>query len=391
MTIGVNGYEAVAPRFGYDHKTGLPNRVGSSEYCFHILTWLHRIDKKNEYCIYLPQHPPEDFPAESSHWAYKIISPKKLWTILGLSRSLLTTKQNLNVFFNPTHYLPFLVPYPTVITIFDLSYLFFPELFKKKDLIKLRYWTAYSLKCSQRVITISKSSKNDIIKYYRVPKDKVTVVYPGIKLKSQSAKLKSNVHNMKLLKEKYDVDGPYILFVGTLQPRKNIVRLIEAFARLKRITDLQLIIIGKRGWLYEDILTAPEKFGIEGKVKFLDFVPDEDLPAFYKNAFCFVLPSLYEGFGLPVLEAMKYGCPVLTSNVSSLPEAGGDAALYFDPLNTDDIAKNLELIIGASLKGGQNSELRRNMIEKGYQHVKKFSWEKAARETLEVLEEVARK
>jgi len=134
--------------------------------------------------------------------------------------------------------------------------------------------------------------------------------------------------------------------------------------------------------LYEDILKAPKKFEIKDKVKFLDFVSDEDLPGFYENAICFVLPSLYEGFGLPVLEAMKYGCPVITSSVSSLPEAGGDAALYINPLDVEDIAKNLELIIN-------NSELRKKLIEKGYEQVKKFSWEKTARETLDVLTQVA--
>lgn len=145
-----------------------------------------------------------------------------------------------------------------------------------------------------------------------------------------------------------------------------------------------LIIVGKKGWLYEEILEAPKKFGVENKVKFLDFVPDEDLPLFYKNALCFVLPSLYEGFGLPVLEAMQYGCPVITSNVSSLPEAGGDAALYVDPKDVSDIADNLRLMI-------EKPQLREEFIEKGYKQVNKFSWEKTAKETLKVLEEVARK
>ena len=190
---------------------------------------------------------------------------------------------------------------------------------------------------------------------------------------------------MEDLKKKYGIKGEYILFVGTLQPRKNIVRLIEAFSRVSRSSlipnTLSLIIVGKKGWLYEEILEAPKKFDVQGKVKFLDFVPDEDLPAFYKHAVCFVLPSLYEGFGLPILEAMKYGCPVITSNISSLPEAGGDAALYVDPLDVNDITKNLELII-------KDSELRKKLIEKGYEQVKKFSWEKTAKETLKVLESI---
>ena len=192
------------------------------------------------------------------------------------------------------------------------------------------------------------------------------------------------MQNSKLLKEKYRVKGDYILFVGTLQPRKNIERLVEAFSRLKsKVKNLNLVIIGKKGWMYEDILNAPEKYNVSDRVKFLDSVSDEELPVFYQNAICFVLPSLYEGFGLPVLEAMKYGCPVITSNVSSLPEAGGDAALYFNPENVNDIAEKIKKVI-------EDKTLREEMIQKGYQQIKKFSWEKTARETLQVLEQLAK-
>jgi len=300
-----------------------------------------------------------------------------MWTLIGLSLEFLLKRSKPDVFLSPTHYLPIFAPSYSVISIMDVSYIKFPELFQKSDLNQLTKWTKYSVKKAKRVFTISGSSKDDIIREYRVSKDKVIVTYPGIKLKSQMSKLKTATQNSKLLKEKYGIEGEYILFVGTLQPRKNIVRLVEAFSKLKN--GIKLIIVGKKGWMYEEILAAPKKFGIEDKVKFLDSVTDEELPFFYKYALCFVLPSLYEGFGLPVLEAMKYGCPVVTSNVSSLPEAGGNAALYIDPLNVDDIVKNLESII-------QNSELRTKLIKKGYEQVKKFSWEKTARETLRVLQ-----
>jgi len=191
------------------------------------------------------------------------------------------------------------------------------------------------------------------------------------------------------LKEKFGISSPYILFVGTLQPRKNISRLIEAFAKLEpsiknkegSIKDLRLVIVGKKGWQYEEILAAPEKFGVKEKVKFLENITDEDLPFFYKNALCFCLPSLYEGFGLPILEAMQYGCPIATSNVSSLPEAGGDAAVYFDPENVEHITKALQSLV-------DDEELRSKLLKKGYEQVKKFSWEKTARKTLDVLQEI---
>ena len=378
MKIGINAYEAVVPRFGFNKKTGLPNRVGSSELCFQLISNLAKLDKKNDYSIFLPINPSSDMPEESKNWRYIVFQVKKLWTLWGLSKRFLTGKDKLNVFFSPTHYLPLYTSCPSVISILDVSYIYFPELFKKKDLYQLKLWGGYSIKKAKKIITISNSSKDDIIKTYGVSSDKIAVIYPGIKIQNSEAKIK----NMDELKKKFEIEGDYILFVGTLQPRKNVSKLIEAFAKLKN-KDIKLVIVGKKGWLYEEILSAPLKFGVSERVKFLDFVNDEDMPPLYKNALCFILPSLYEGFGLPILEAMQHGCPVLTSNVSSLPEAGGDAAEYFDPQDVNDIAQKIEEVI-------DNKALREEMVEKGYNQVKKFSWEKAAKETLKVLEEVGK-
>lgn len=374
MTIGINGYEAVVPRFGYDSKTGSPRRVGSGEYCFELLLNLNRIDEKNSYIIYLPQSPSPDLPKESDRWHYKIVRPRKMWTLIGLSLEFFLRRSKPDIFFSPTHYLPIYAPKRSAISIMDVSYVKFPELFKRRDLNQLTKWTGYSVRKASMIFTISQASKDDIIKIYGVPEDKVIVTHLGIKTISN---FKNQKENMDKIIEKYGVDGEYVLFVGTLQPRKNILRLIEAFSRLKE--DIKLVVVGKKGWMYEEILEAPKKFNIENKVRFLDFVSDEDLPFFYKNAVCFVLPSLYEGFGLPVLEAMKYGCPVITSNVSSLPEAGGDAALYVNPLDADDIKEKIELMIN-------DKGLRIKFVKKGYEQVKKFSWEKTARETLTALE-----
>ncbi|OGH14357.1 MAG: hypothetical protein A2687_01885 [Candidatus Levybacteria bacterium RIFCSPHIGHO2_01_FULL_38_26] len=415
MVIGIDGNEA-----------NVDKRVGISEYSFELLRHFYENQKsilrqrsgqeiKNQnhnlkFKIYLKNKPYSDFPKEEVWWQYSIFGPTKLWTQFALPLNLYLERPRPDVFFSPTHYAPRFSPVPTVISIMDLSYIHFPQLFKKSDLYQLKNWTSYSLHNAKKVLTISKASRNDIIKEYKVAEDKVVVTYPGIKSEirnprfaARRAKFETNTkykkQMKKTLKDKYGINGEYILFVGTLQPRKNIERLIEAFSLLchpkrsegsrdsspanrRAQNDIQLVIVGKKGWLYEDILKAPKKFEIKDKVKFLDFVSDEDLPGFYENAICFVLPSLYEGFGLPVLEAMKYGCPVITSSVSSLPEAGGDAALYINPLDVEDIAKNLELIIN-------NSELRKKLIEKGYEQVKKFSWEKTARETLDVLTQVA--
>ncbi|OGH16795.1 MAG: hypothetical protein A3C30_00435 [Candidatus Levybacteria bacterium RIFCSPHIGHO2_02_FULL_40_18] len=385
MKIGINGYEGVIPRFGYD-LNGLPNRVGSSEVAFEWLIELNKIDKQNEYVIFLPVEPTSDLPREREGWRYEILPNKPLWTIFALSPAI--RKQEFDVFFSPTHYGPLFAPCPQVISILDISYKHFPKLFKKKDLLQLNLWGGYSVRSARKIITISRSSKDDIIKEYHVPAARVHVAYLGIKEANKSKMSK------KEILEKYSIEKTFILFVGTLQPRKNIVRLVEAFSAVIHprgesvLTsgvgeDLKLVIVGRRGWQYEEILEAPRRYGVEDRVRFLENVTDEELPAFYESAELFVLPSLYEGFGLPILEAMKYGCPVLTSNVSSLPEAGGDAAIYFNPEDVSDIAEKIEKVLS-------DKKLRDDMIKKGHEQVKKFSWEKSARQVLHTLEEAAK-
>lgn len=369
MIIGIDGNEA-----------NVTNRVGISEYAYQVLTKLYefRTEDKNDhtFTIYLKANPLEALPKATSWWKYKVVKPAKLWTQIGMPLHLSTTTKKPDVFLSLTHYLPRITKSPAVVSVMDLSYIHFPETFQKKDLYQLTKWTEYSVKKATKVITISQSSKDDIIKYYKIPEKKVKVVHLGLKdiLMDKASKDPSE----------FGVTKRYILFVGTLQPRKNIARLIEAYSLLSQEVknEHQLVIIGKKGWLYEEILESPKKFIVEEDVIFLDYVTDEDLPMFYKNAKLYVLPSLYEGFGLPILEAMRYGCPVATSNVSSLPEAGGEAAIYFDPQDPKDISNTIQKVLS-------DSELSKKMIEKGKIHYKKFTWEKAAQEVLRVVEEAA--
>ncbi|HVF69501.1 MAG TPA: glycosyltransferase family 1 protein, partial [Xanthomonadales bacterium] len=333
--------------------------------------------KNLEFRIYLKNNPRHDLPRASENWKYRVLKPRKLWTQLRLPLDLYMHKSRPDVFFSPSHYAPRFSPVPSVISVMDLSFLYYPELFNKRDLFQLHSWTAYSVKKAKKIITISNSSKNDIIKEYKIGPGGVYVTYPGIK---SFTSLNPQIYAMNQLKTKYNLDKRYILFVGTVQPRKNIARLIEAFSKLDE-KDLELVIVGKKGWLYEEIFEKPEQLGIEEKVKFLDQVTNDELPMLYKHAVCMVLPSLYEGFGLPILEAMKNDCPVITSNVSSLPEAGGDACLYVNPEEVDDIAETMSKLIN-------DGKLRKELIEKGRKQVTKFSWENTARETLRVLEEV---
>ncbi|MBI5045176.1 MAG: glycosyltransferase family 4 protein [Candidatus Levybacteria bacterium] len=371
-------------KIGIDANEGnIKDKVGISEYVYELILEFSKLASVDRiFTIYLKRNQAEDFPQEKSFWRYCIFGPKKFWTQFALPLKLFINKDRPDVFFSPAHYAPRFSPVPTVISIMDLAFFHFPEYFTKKDLTQLHSWTSYSIKNAKAIITISEASKNDIIKFYQVSKEKIHVIYPGIKNKHM---LEPHLYSLQKLQNTYQIPKNYILFVGTLQPRKNINRLIEAFSKLLKEKglpdDLSLVIVGKKGWKYEEILAAPEKYGVEDKVIFLDFVKNEDLQLLYEHAQVFAWPSLYEGFGLPVLEAMKYGCPVVTSNVSSLPEAGGDAALYVDPTKVDDIEKKMYKVLS-------DKKLRSDMIEKGKNHIKKFSWENAAKQTLSVLEQV---
>ncbi|MEK7605389.1 MAG: glycosyltransferase family 1 protein [Patescibacteria group bacterium] len=368
------------------NEANVTKKVGISEYAFELIKQFEKLQTSNyNFQIYLKDRPSSDFPPQGANWHYKIFGPKKLWTQFALPVSLFFKKDRPDVFFSLTHYGPRFSPVPTVISIMDLAFFHFPEYFTAKDLNQLKSWTGYSVRNAKAIITISEASKNDIIKWYGIDGSRIHVIYPGIK---PTITLTPHIYSMEELQTKYKISKNYILFVGTLQPRKNITRLIEAFSLLIKKkphtdSDLQLVIVGKKGWKYEEILEAPQKYGVEDRVTFVDFVTDEDLILFYKNALCFAWPSLYEGFGLPILEAMKLGCPVVTSNVSSLPEAGGDAVLYVDPEDVSDITDKLDQV-------ASDPRLRKTMIEKGHRQVQKFSWEKSAKETLAVLEQVVK-
>ncbi len=372
MNIAIDGYEA-----------NVRNRVGIGSYAYETLNGLYDLMKKNQtsnVTVYLPTNPLEDLPLETSWWKYIILKPRSLWTFIGLPMGIMKSPQKPDVIFSPTHYIPRFLTIPRVMSIMDMSYLEYPGLFKKKDLYQLVHWTEYSVKRAKAVFTISEFSRNAIIKAYNIPSSRIVVTYPGFRMTTTIKKYS--------VQEVYNLHKPYILSVGTLQPRKNFSKLIEAFSLIKQLPDFkeyELVIVGKKGWLYEEILDSPKKNNVESSVKFLDFVPDEHLPELYKQGACFVLPSLYEGFGLPVLEAMAYGIPIVVSNVSSLPEIAGDAGVMIKPEDTEDIAAGIK----KALLEKQTPAGRRR-IEIGLERVDLFSWDSAAKKTLDILEQVGR-
>lgn len=374
MKIWIDGYEA-----------NVLQRLGSSQVAFELIKHLEIIDHNNDYTMLLPEPPLDDLPKERYGWRYKVLKPKRIWTKIALPLALYTSNIKPDLIFSPTHYIPRFSPIPRVVTIFDLSFLHFPEMFISKDLWQLKNGTKYSVENADHIITISNSSKKDIISEYKIDKDRMTVAYPGFN-KKLYVPVREAEKTEKVLR-KYNVNGQYIIYVGTIQPRKNLIRLIDA---VSRIDDLNLVIVGKsigsgkEGWMFEDILNRPKQLGIEDRVKFLGYVPPEDLPSLLSGSEAFVLPSLWEGFGLPVLEAMACGTPVLVSNVSSLPEVVGKAGLTFDPYSIDQIEQAIRAITS-------DKKIRDKYSRLGLEQAKRFSWEKMTGIVLKIFEKVGEK
>ncbi len=375
MIIGIDGNEA-----------NVAEKVGVSVYTHKLLKYFQKhADQKTQFIVFLKNKPSRDLPEETEHFKYSIVSGNFLWSQTFLPLELYKRKalgQKIAVFFSPAHYAPRFCPIPIVVTIHDLSYFYYPDEFLKKDLYQLKNWTEYSIKKAKKVIAVSNTTKKDIVKFYETPEEKIEVVYNGYEKSLRPDHLRGESWSREHLGG--DKDKKYILYVGTLQPRKNIDTLIDAFAEFRKSNkDFKLAITGKRGWLYEHIFKKVEDLNLRNEVIFKGYVSDEELGNLYKNAFCFVLPSLYEGFGIPILEAMSYGCPVITSFGSSLPEIGSEACLYFDPKDFKDLVEKINIL-------ASDSKLRSELIKKGKERVKLFSWNKCAEETLSVIASTAK-
>ncbi len=258
----------------------------------------------------------------------------------------------------------------------DLSFVKYPEFVEKKNL-KFLNNVARSIKRADKIITISESTKKEIVDYYNIKSEKVNVVYLAA---SQGIMRISDQKRIQATRNKYGIKNKYILFVGTTEPRKNIGNLIRAYNELGDSLKKQymLVIAGGRSRYGDDPLDLVKRLNLSKRIIFTGYLDEAGLSCVYSGASAFVFPSLYEGFGIPVLESFKCEIPVAASFSSSIPEVGGDAALYFDPQNIDDMKEKIQCVL-------RDEKLRHEMIEKGHEQLKRFSWEKAAERTLEVL------
>jgi glycosyltransferase involved in cell wall biosynthesis len=366
MIISLIGYEA-----------NIKNRVGSNQYVFELIKALYALDKENQYHVYLPSPPLSDLPPERKNWRYLVAGPSRLWNILGLPRALFQQRPKPDIVFSPGHFSPLFFPAPLVMSVMDLGFFRFPEQFTKPILTKLRFWTALSVRRATHILAISKSTRDDIIKYYQAGSAKITVTPLGYDQSRFNQGVKQSA--IEGVVKKYGLKKPYLLFLGTLKPNKNIEGLLEALRILvAKKPDYQLVIVGRKGWMFDSIFEKVKNLELIDKVIFTDFVKDEEIPALMSGAEIFVLPSFWEGFGIPVIEAMACGTPVVASRAGSLPEVVGKAGILVDPGKPEKIAEGINEAI----------EQKEALVKKGLAQVKKFSWKKCAGRTLEALEKI---
>ncbi len=293
----------------------------------------------------------------------------RVWTHLRLSLEMVRRPPDL--LFVPGHVLPAFRPRRTLVTIHDLGYLRFPDCHPPRQRLYLRLSTAWNARVASAILVDSRATQTDLVAAHNVPISKSTVVYPGV-----GAMFRPQPDAViEAARSRLGLPGRYLLFVGTLQPRKNLLRLLKAHAAVPEAPDL--VLVGRPGWLSRPILEYAES--LADRVHLLGPLSDEDLPPVLSGATALMIPSLYEGFGIPALEAMSCGTPVLASTTSSLPEVVGEAGILVDPLSIDAIA-------AATRRLCTDSGLREELGRRGRARARHFTWAAAARKTLSVME-----
>lgn len=346
---------------------------GIGTYIKNLIYWLPKISN-HKYVLFGPA---------SKLKKYDMPVTEADFPIYGLREQVffpyIIKKANVGLF-HSTHYtVPVIYSGKMVVNVHDLIHIVYPEyLSSKPAYFYAKFMIAAACRKAKKIITISENTKNDIIKYFHIEPSKIEITYPAVSDDFNPSPEKSEV-----MKKKY---GEYILYVGAIRAHKNILRLLDAFNKLKKEKKIKhkLILIGKGKIPYiYDVTKKISDFSLGSEVLIIEEIGQDKLADFYRGADLFVFPSLYEGFGLPPLEAMACGCPVICSNNSSLPEVVGDAALTVSPISVDDIAS-------AIYKVSNDANIRNNLVKKGLERATMFSWKKMAEETLKIYEEVLR-
>lgn len=366
-------------RIGID-ATAIPSRrVGAGNYIFNLVRKLAEIDAENQYFVFSKPAHIVEWNLDKPNFSFLPISVGILPLRLAWEQTVLPAivrRYKIDVLHSPHYTIPLLNPSRSVVTFCDMTFFLYPKLHSFWKRVFFNSMMRISSRRASGIITISESTKRDLLCIFKGISNKVHAIPLGVDSIFSPIKDQNSIrqicsrHGLQM--------GEYILFVGLLEPRKNIPILLHAFRELvDRGIQKRLAIVGKRGWMYDNIFSTVQSLDLRDFVVFTNYVPEEELPYLYNGACLFVYPSFYEGFGLPVLEAMSCGTPVVTSNISSMPEIVGDAGLLVDPYNVRQLANAILRIV-------DDDDYRRSMQERGLQRAAQFSWEKTARKTINV-------
>ncbi len=356
---------------------------GNESYAVNLIEALAQIDSANHYTIYITtDEARERFQGRWPNFKVRATLPHTPLIRIPLTLSAELRKNPVDVLHVQFTAPPF-CPCPVVVSIHDLSFEHLPQTFKRRSRTQLRLTVRHSARRAARIISLSEHGRRDIIETYGITAERVSAI--PLAAPAHFAPVHDN-RELQRVRHNYGIDGDYILTVGSIQPRKNLARLVQAYASLRgnKSEDKlpKLVLVGKSGWLYDETLRALKETGVADTVVLTGYVPQEDLPALYSGALCFVYPSYFEGFGLPPLEAMKCGAPVIVGNKTSLPEVVGDAALAVDPFDVEAIASAMQRVI-------ESPALREELSIKGQARAETFDWRETARKTLAIYQEVA--
>ena len=363
------------------HSVG--SRLGGNEtYATNLIEALAEIDSVNRYTLYVTKTAAiERFADRWPNVELRQTLPHTPLVRIPITLSLELRRRPVDILHVQYTSPPF-TPCPVVNTIHDLSFEHLPETFKRRSWRQMRMTVRRSAQTATQIITDSNFSREDILRTYKLSPDRVTATHLAASAKFKPEEDPSEIRRVR---QRYGIVGDYILTVGSIQPRKNLPRLISAFAVLCREGAIKpvptLVIVGKRGWLYEETLHAAENSQVKEHILFTDYVPETDLPALYTGATCFVYPSYFEGFGIPPLEAMRCGTPTITGNRTCFPEIIADGGLMVDPFDE-------QAMLEAILQVFSDSNLRADLRKKGIKRASLFDWKETARQTLTVYEKV---
>ena len=349
---------------------------GNESYATNLIEALAEIDRVNSYTLYVTKQSAVDrFINRWPNFKVKRTLPHTPLVRIPLTLSKELRRHPVDVL-HVQYTAPPFAPCPVVVTIHDLSFEHLPETFNRRSVAQLRFTVRRTVRKAARILTSSEFSRRDIVGTYAINPDRIAVT--ALAAPTHFAPVK-NETELKKIRESYGIERDYILSLGSIQPRKNLVRLIDAYLCLRRIRREsklpQLVLAGKRGWLDNETFRAAHREGSDRDILFTGYVPGPDLPALYSGAIFFVYPSYFEGFGLPVVEAMQCGVPVIAGNQTSLPEVVGEAGLLFDPFDTKALSDAITRLI-------DDSELRQALRAKGLARAKNFNWKTTARLTL---------